>query len=833
MADGTAGARMPGQIRGRGPADRDAARGESSAPAWRRQHLTVDQRLARGRAARQHVPRSGHGRWEPAPNRPDPITLLEEQAQSRVPELVPIRYGRMLASPFTFYRGAALIMAADLAATPVSGVTVQLCGDAHLLNFGLFGSPERRMLFDINDFDETLPGPWEWDVKRLAASFEVMGRDRGFSPADRRAIVMAGVAEYRDRMRRAARVGGLDAWYDHFEAGMLLKLVRQEVRVKRVSKGEGRAVQDMVAKARTRDSTRVFTKRADEIDGELRIVADPPVIVPIEDLVRPGSEWEDPAPVIKKLLASYRRTLGDQHHPLEEYRYVHTAYKMVGVGSVGTRCYIMLLMGRDTDDPLFLQIKEAQASVLERYAGKSTHRHQGQRVVVGQRLLQAATDIFLGWQHIKGLDGVTRDYYVRQFQDWKGSADVETMLVPGATLYSRICGATLARAHARWGDRIAIASYLGKGDAFDAAIAKFSIAYADQNERDYAAFMSAISSGRLVAQTGVLELHRGQRRAREMATRGRDRRPCTRQARYRGSCWSRFPAARARIFTDPDRYDLSSSSTASCFLPQVITAIAGLLARHTPRSPLRLQACLPGRVDRQSRLHVADLRQPRLHRRHDRRLRALLIAASLGPRLGLTVPALNTFTAAFHPAGGRVARFSRSTPSSASAQRSPRPSSRSSSHSASGGVCRCCRRCCSRAPGRQPRACPLRTRRPPRRARAAGDPGFASCITASPCSTASARRSTELVAARHDERARRLHHRRHGRAHHVLGDGHGRAGPLRRRSEPLPRAVVAYRLLPFVLAVAFLAIAALPDGGSVAGVLTFGLAGLGCSALLP
>jgi uncharacterized protein (DUF2252 family) len=315
---------------------------------------------------------------------------------------------------------------------------------------------------------------------------------------------MAGVAEYRDRMRGAARVGGLDAWYDHFEAGMLLKLVRKEVRVKRVSRGEGRAVQDMVEKARTRDSTRVFTKRADQIDGELRIVADPPVIIPIEDLVRPGSEWEDPAPLIKKLLASYRRTLGDQHHPLEEYRYVHTAYKMVGVGSVGTRCYIMLLMGRDTDDPLFLQIKEAQASVLERFAGKqSTYRHHGQRVVVGQRLMQAATDIFLGWQSIKGLDGVTRDYYVRQFQDWKGSADVETMLVPGATLYAQICGATLARAHARWGDRIAIASYLGKGDAFGAAIADFSIAYADQNERDYAAFTAAIGSGRLVAQTGV------------------------------------------------------------------------------------------------------------------------------------------------------------------------------------------------------------------------------------------------------------------------------------------------------------------------------------------
>ena len=259
----------------------------------------------------------------------------------------------------------------------------------------------------------------------------------------------------------------------------------------------------MVAKARTRDSTRVFAKRADEIDGELRIVADPPVIIPIEDLVRPGSDWEDPAPLIKKLLSSYRRTLGDQHHPIEEYGYVHTAYKMVGVGSVGTRCYIMLMLGRDNSDPLFLQIKEAQASVLERFAGKSSYRHHGQRVVVGQRLMQGATDIFLGWQRVKGIDGVTRDYYVRQFHDWKGSADVDTMLVPGATLYSRICGATLARAHARWGDRIAIASYLGKGTSFDRAIADFSVAYADQNERDYESFVAAIKKGQLPVQTGV------------------------------------------------------------------------------------------------------------------------------------------------------------------------------------------------------------------------------------------------------------------------------------------------------------------------------------------
>jgi uncharacterized protein (DUF2252 family) len=479
------------------------ARTAPFASAWRRAHLTVDERVARGRTARGQAPRSSHGRWAPAPDRPDPIALLEEQGESRVPHLVPIRYGRMLVSPFTFYRGAALIMATDLAPTPVSGVTVQTCGDAHLSNFGLFGTPERQMIFDINDFDETLPGPWEWDVKRLAASFEVMGRDRGFSPADRRAVVMAGVAEYRDRMRQAAGMATLGAWYDQLEAGVLLNLVRQETRVKRVSKREARTFERNVKQAHTRDSTRVFAKRADEIEGELRIVADPPLIVPIEDIIMPGSEWENSEELIKKGLSAYRRTLGHHHHPIEEFRYVHSAYKTVGVGSVGTRCYIMLMLGRDHNDPLFLQIKEAQASVLERFVGPSTYRHHGERVVAGQRLMQAATDIFLGWVRIKGLDRVTRDYYVRQFQDWKGGADVDNLLVPGATLYARICGATLARAHARWGDRIAIASYLGRGNAFDLAIADFSARYADQNERDYEAFAAAVNSGRLTAQTGL------------------------------------------------------------------------------------------------------------------------------------------------------------------------------------------------------------------------------------------------------------------------------------------------------------------------------------------
>ncbi len=473
------------------------------ASAWRRAHLTDKERIARGKAARSETPRSTHGWWQRPADRPDPIALLEEQAESRVGELVPIRYGRMLVSPFTFYRGAALIMATDLAATPRSGITVQLCGDAHLSNFGVFGTPERQMVFDVNDFDETLPGPWEWDLKRLAASFEVGGRDRGFAAADRRAIVMAGVNEYRQRMRRSAGMRTLDAWYEHLEVGDLLDRVRDEQRRRRVGKVEVRGAERIVAEARARDSVRVVSKRTARIGGDLRFRADPPLIVPIEDLIVPGSEWEHAEAFIKKLLDSYRRTLGQEHHPIEEFRYVHAARKVVGVGSVGTRCYILLLVGRNDRDPLILQVKEAQDSVLERFLGKSQYSHHGQRVVAGQRLMQAAGDIFLGWQRIKGFDGVSRDYYVRQLHDWKGSADVDSLRVPGATFYSRICGATLARAHARWGDRIAIAAYLGNGDDFDQAIADFAVAYADQNERDYEAFVDAVTSGRLTAQTGV------------------------------------------------------------------------------------------------------------------------------------------------------------------------------------------------------------------------------------------------------------------------------------------------------------------------------------------
>jgi uncharacterized protein (DUF2252 family) len=481
-----------------GPGGKPRAR-RPAEPAY----LSLQDLVARGKDARREAPRSSHGKWAAAANRADPIALLEEQAESRIPELISIRHGRMLISPFTFYRGNALIMAGDLAATPRSGLNVQSCGDAHLSNFGLFASPERELLFDVNDFDETLPGPWEWDVKRLAASFEVMGRDRGFAPDARREIVTAAVRAYREVMRQSAAMGHLDAWYAQTQAGQLTEWIQQEVRDNRLSKKEAKRAGEDIAKARTRDSARVFARRAKTIGGELQIVAEPPLIERVADLVRPGTVWEDTAKTIQQLLNAYRRTLADQQHPVQRYRYVDAARKVVGVGSVGTRCYILLMLGRDDEDPLFLQVKEAQASVLERYVGTSVHANHGQRVVVGQRLMQAASDLFLGWLRIKGLDGRTRDYYVRQLHDWKGSAEVDRMLVPGATFYAQLCGATLARAHARWGDRIEIAAYLGNGDVFEQAIADFAIAYADQNERDFDAFAAAVRTGRLAAETGL------------------------------------------------------------------------------------------------------------------------------------------------------------------------------------------------------------------------------------------------------------------------------------------------------------------------------------------
>jgi uncharacterized protein (DUF2252 family) len=465
--------------------------------------LTREERLAKGRAARTQAPRSAHGSWAPSDGRPDPVALIEEQAESRVPELVPIRHGRMLASPFAFYRGGALIMAADLAATPISDIPVQCCGDAHLANFGLFASPERQMLFDINDFDETLPGPWEWDVKRLAASFEVAGRELGFVAADRREVVLVAVGEYRRTMRRAAELGVLEVWYSHLTAADVLALVEDEARRGRLSRKEAKAARQVVAKARSRVHRRSFDRLVREVDGGLRIVPDPPLIVPIDELMAPGSPREDIEDWALQLTDAYRQSLADEHHPLEEFRYVDTARKVVGVGSVGTRCWIDLFLGRDMGNPLFLQTKEAQPSVMERFVGRSEFGNCGRRVVAGQRLMQAASDIFLGWLRFEDLDGTMRDYYVRQLHDWKGAVEIESLRLAGATVYARLCGATLARAHARAGDRVAIAAYLGRSDAFDRAVADFSRAYADQNERDYEAFARAVGSRRLDAVTGV------------------------------------------------------------------------------------------------------------------------------------------------------------------------------------------------------------------------------------------------------------------------------------------------------------------------------------------
>jgi len=460
-------------------------------------------RVEYGREARRRSPRSSHAGWAPSPDRPDPVALLEQQATTRVPELVPIRHARMLVSPFTFYRGAALLMASDLAGTPVSGITTQICGDAHLSNFGVFGTPERKMIFNINDFDETLPGPWEWDVKRLAASFEVASRYRGFSAEDGREITLTVVRGYRERMLQAAGSRVLDAWYDQLDTARFMEQIEAERQAKRITGKQVKAADAALAKARTRDSTRALAKLVEVVDGRLRIAADPPLIVPVEQVDTRGQTREQQEAWARQLLTSYQTTLERGHHPMQEFSYVHMARKVVGVGSVGTRAWIILLRGRDDGDPLLLQAKQAEPSVLERYLSPSEFDHHGERVVRGQRLMQAASDIFLGWQHVVGVDGVERDFYIRQLHDWKGSADVEVMVPSGAKIYARFCGETLARAHARSGDRVAIAAYLGHTDRFDRAIAEFAVAYADQNERDYAAFTDAVASGRLEAAASV------------------------------------------------------------------------------------------------------------------------------------------------------------------------------------------------------------------------------------------------------------------------------------------------------------------------------------------
>jgi uncharacterized protein (DUF2252 family) len=462
-------------------------------------HFAVGERAARGRAARAELPRSSQAVIE-FPKRRDPIGLLEEQAGSRVPELVPIRYGRMLASPFTFYRGGALIMAADLARTPNSGLRVQLCGDAHLSNFGVFGSPERNFVFDINDFDETAPGPWEWDVKRLAASFAIGGRENGFSAAERENAVLASVRAYREAMIRFAGMPDLQVWYASLPVEQAVREFTAGTDPKRLKKAAAE-----IAKSRTKDSMRAFEKLTHLVDGEPRIISDPPLIVPIDELLPVEAEREAFTNEVHTLIRTYRRTLeSDRQHLLEAFRFVDLARKVVGVGSVGTRAWIALFLGADDREPLFLQVKEAQRSVLEQFVGESEYENCGQRVVAGQRLMQATSDIFLGWEHVSaGLDGEARDYYVRQLKDWKGSFAFETASASGAAAYGRMCGWTLARAHARSGDRIAIASYLGSGNVFDRAMAAFAETYADQNQRDYDALRQAVDSGRITALTGL------------------------------------------------------------------------------------------------------------------------------------------------------------------------------------------------------------------------------------------------------------------------------------------------------------------------------------------
>jgi uncharacterized protein (DUF2252 family) len=503
-------------------------------------HPSIDERKAKGLEARDPAPPSSHSGWRPAADRPDPVALLEEQNTTREPDLVPVRHGRMMVSPFTFYRGAAKIMAADLKDTPTARLDAQLCGDAHLSNFGVFASPERRLLFDLNDFDETLPGPFEYDVKRMAASFAIAGRNNGFSKADTRAATAASVTAYREAMAGFAQMGTMDIWYACLAEDELMTSISQAVagtaradkaakksekkdetakapkkKTKAARKQEDTArKQEKLAKkaekraektrekAHTRDSLQALSKLGELVNGTYRIVSQPPIVVPARDLAATyGLSPDEVMPVIRDQFRAYRATLQpDRRHLLERFEIVDAARKVVGVGSVGTRAFIVLLQGRDAHDPLFLQIKEATTSVLEAYLPKSRFRQHGQRVVEGQRMMQAASDIYLGWT--KGLD-VRRHFYWRQLRDMKGSAVVEEMTPLGLTFYARICGWTLARAHARSGDPVAIATYLGTGDAFDKAITDFSERYADQNEKDYQQFVNAVRSGRLEAIEGV------------------------------------------------------------------------------------------------------------------------------------------------------------------------------------------------------------------------------------------------------------------------------------------------------------------------------------------
>jgi uncharacterized protein (DUF2252 family) len=481
-------------------------------------HLGADERKAQGEDARGRTPPASHRGWRPAGNRPDPVALLEQQNTTREPDLVPVRHGRMMVSPFTFYRGAAKIMAADLKDTPTAGLVVQLCGDAHLSNFGVFASPERKLLFDLNDFDETLPGPFEYDVKRMAASFTIAARNNGFSKADTRASTLASAAAYRQAMAEFAQMRTMDIWYAHLTEDDVMAAVRGTVAETKKGGGKktkARHKQDVKAatkaaktaektreKAHTRDSLQALSKLGEVVDGRYRIVSQPPIVIPARELKASyGMSSKEVSKALREQLRAYRATLqDDRRHLLERFEIVDMARKVVGVGSVGTRAFIVLLQGRDAGDPLFLQIKEATASVLEDHLPKSRYQQPGERVVHGQRLMQAASDIFLGWT--RGVD-VQRHFYWRQLRDMKGSALVEAMAPVGLTFYARTCGWTLARAHARSGDPVAIAEYLGDDDAFDRSITDFSERYAGQNEQDFQEFVKAVRSGRIEALEGL------------------------------------------------------------------------------------------------------------------------------------------------------------------------------------------------------------------------------------------------------------------------------------------------------------------------------------------
>jgi uncharacterized protein (DUF2252 family) len=468
------------------------------------EHPTVQDRQARGKSLRSQAAPSSHRGWKPAADRPDPVALLEEQDASREQDLVPVRHGRMMVSPFTFYRGAAKIMAADLRATPRAGQNVQLCGDAHLSNFGIFASPERQLLFDVNDFDETLPGPFEYDVKRMSASFTIAGRNNGFTKADTRAVTLASVRAYRESMAGFAKMGTMNIWYAHLSERELLGAIKNLARTgrkKQAKKGE-KGARAIAAKARTHDSLQALSKLAEHVDGKYQIISQPPIVIPVRDLpAAAGMSPDEVRHVIREQFRSYRSTLqNDRRHLLERFEIIDVARKVVGVGSVGTRAYIVLLQGRDQQDPLFLQVKEATRSVLEDHLPKSRYKQPGERVVHGQRMMQAASDIYLGWT--KGGED-NRFLYWRQLRDMKGSVVVESMAPANLAFYAHACGWTLARAHARSGDPIAIAAYLGKSDGFDRSVTDFSERYSDQNDKDFRSFVGAVRSGRLEAIEGI------------------------------------------------------------------------------------------------------------------------------------------------------------------------------------------------------------------------------------------------------------------------------------------------------------------------------------------